>query len=124
MVVDAGAKWMRVERPLPPEQEQAPKFSTPSQSGACLAQRAVTYDLGGHGAGRGKAAAAAAVDGGAKPVERMPRDVKSRMKALPRFIAILKGVPSAGKGKAAAGGGAGAVEDVRRRARSGKGVAR
>lgn len=80
---------MRVQQP-----------SVPGPASLCeREQRAVTYDLGkgatrrgGGGDGTGRGAG-----------ERMPRDVKERMKSLPRFISILK----RGSGGVGGGGGGG-----------------
>lgn len=100
VVVDAKAKWMRVQQGQQQQQLVQPPVSGPYTPRE-RERRAVTYDLGkdagrracggGDGAGRGAG-------------ERMPRDVKDRMKALPRFISILKrGPPSSERGSAAAG---------------------
>ena len=59
-------------------------------------RKSVTYDLGrrsdpGGGGGDGR-------DGvDRKPRERMPRDVKERMKTLPEFINALRRTPVAGR---------------------------
>lgn len=83
VVVDSKAKWMRVEPVSKP-------------GGAPLAV-SVTYDLRkdttgersrtGEGGTEGKGGSAGDARGKAR---RMPRDVKERMKALPRFIAVLR----------------------------------
>ncbi|CAM9593701.1 unnamed protein product, partial [Laminaria digitata] len=92
VTVDAKAKWMRVERPilLPAQSMSSSRDDTTSRTTAVTqkTQQTTTYDLGRPIAKRGSA------DGGSGGVgdsgQRMPRDVKDRMKALPRFIDILK----------------------------------
>lgn len=100
VVVDAQAKWMRVERPLQPDDQYSQEcYSSlrPVGTEGQEQRQAVTYDLnskrteGSGGGGERK------VSGGRT---RMPRGVKERMKVLPRFIAILKRAPSSSrKGK-------------------------
>ncbi|CAM9860954.1 unnamed protein product [Ectocarpus sp. 4 AP-2014] len=103
VVVDAKAKWMRVERRQ--QQQRGSLHHSPPHTGSggptpSSTTRSVTYDLGKHAAGRRKEARGGG--GGSRELgERMPRDVKDRMKALPRFIAILKdeGPPPARDGQ-------------------------
>lgn len=110
MVVNAEAKWMRVEQPLLLDRQGSQDPTHAAAPGTERTQLAVTYDLGKNATGPGQTVAGAAGSGGGGRYRgRMPRDVKERMKALPRFIAILKGVPSARKARAsseaAVGGG-------------------
>ncbi len=139
VVVDAKAKWMRVTRPVSPgggqqqqqrrrrrlqeqEQQQQPRQPDPSTAwgnppgatGGTVAAmtRTRTYDLGRRADGEraGTQVGGGGGGGGRREArERMPRDVKDRMKALPRFISILKGGPSGRKNGAAGGGRVGAV---------------
>ncbi|CAN0335148.1 unnamed protein product, partial [Ectocarpus sp. 8 AP-2014] len=92
VVVDAKAKWMRVERRQ--QQQRGSHHHSPPHPGSggptpSTTIRSVTYDLGKHAAGRRKEARRGGGGGSRELGERMPRDVKDRMKALPRFIAIL-----------------------------------
>eukprot|EP00903_Cladosiphon_okamuranus_P006574 g6422.t1 len=96
VVVDAKAETMRVSRPpSPPRQQQHQQgcarayHPRPDATSGAIAGTAqsVTYDLGRHAAERRRGTRGA----GRESAERMPRDVKDRMKALPRFIAALKG---------------------------------
>lgn len=81
VVVDSKAKWMRVEPP-------------PRARGGTPPAVSVTYDLRKDPASEKSRIEDGA--GGRGRAGRMPRDVKERMKSLPRFIAVLR------KGSAAA----------------------
>ncbi|CAN0443513.1 unnamed protein product [Ectocarpus fasciculatus] len=107
VVVDAKAKWMRVERHRQQQQQQKDQRGSHHHSLLCsgppypvepTTTRSVTYDLGKHAAGRRKETRSGGGGGGGggsrESGERMPRDVKDRMKVLPRFIAILKDAPT------------------------------
>lgn len=128
VVVDAKAKWMRVDRQQQQQEEQ--RGSHHHHSLLCsgtptlvtsTAIRSVTYDLGKHAAGRRTETRGG---GGSRELgERMPRDVKDRMKVLPRFIAILKDdPPPAREGRpkdAASAEGSGEVSRRRSRRKAG-----
>ncbi|CAN0517861.1 unnamed protein product [Ectocarpus sp. 12 AP-2014] len=118
VVVDAKAEWMRVERHQ--EQRRGSLHNSPPHPGSgrptpSTTTRSVTYDLGKHAAGRRREARG--VGGSRELGERMPRDVKDRMKALPRFIAILKddGPPPARDGRPKDGASAEGTGEVSRR---------
>lgn len=83
---------MRVERPFPPRNQQ----STSTRDDTPLT---ATYDLCRHVAkcGGGSGGRGGGGEGRKSSGQRMPRDVKERMKALPRFIDILRRMPPVAK---------------------------
>lgn len=118
MIVDAKGKWMRVEKPSPlsppasslvqnrQERHQSlvePELRT-NATGVTegdfeRSRETITYSLGGKSStdsakdnSGGRRETRVVGEGSRGFVERMPRDVKERMRALPRFIAVLKSV--------------------------------
>lgn len=83
VVVDAQAKWMRVEEPQ--------SVGQPVASVSYDLRKSSTGKKGTRDDGRDGYVSGGGVGTGTRAGrERMPRDVKQKMKALPRFISVLK----------------------------------
>ena len=109
--VSAGGQRRQQQRQLQQQQQQQQQQPYPAHAaavGSVGATQTVTYDLRRRSAGKEEYSSGGGGDGGPEARERMPRDVKDRMKALPRFISILKGGTSTKRNNDAAdSGGAG-----------------